>query len=62
MTVGLSAMYGRNFMPKIFTDITTPAKQSYSPNNGKKSVINHIASFHRQTPSINTTKENNNLK
>ena len=33
------AMYGRNFKPNIFTDITMPAKQSYGPNTGKKSVL-----------------------
>ena len=33
--VSISAMYGRNFKPKIFTDITMPAKQSYGPNIGK---------------------------
>jgi len=32
-------MYGTNFNPKIFTDITMPAKQSYGPNIGKKSVL-----------------------
>jgi hypothetical protein len=32
-------MYGRNFKPKIFTDITMPAKQSYGPNIGKLSGI-----------------------
>jgi len=31
----ITAMYGRNFKPKIFTDITMPAKQSYDPNIGK---------------------------
>jgi hypothetical protein len=31
----VSAMYRRNFKPKIFTDITTPVKQSYSPDIGK---------------------------
>jgi len=28
----LPAIYGRNFKPKIFTDIKMPAKQSYGPN------------------------------
>jgi len=28
-------MYHRNIKPKIFTDITTPAKQSHSPDTGK---------------------------
>jgi len=32
-------MYGRNFKPKIFADITMPAKQSYGPNIGKIFVI-----------------------
>jgi hypothetical protein len=32
-------MYGRNFKPKIFTDITMPAKQSYGPNIGKKCQV-----------------------
>jgi len=32
-------MYDRNFKPNIFTDITTPAKQSYSPNTGKVSQV-----------------------
>lgn len=36
------AMYGRNFKPQIFTDITTPVKQSYSPNTGKYPVIKQI--------------------
>jgi len=31
----ISAMYGRNFKPKAFTDITIPAKQSCRPNIGK---------------------------
>jgi len=35
----ISAMYGRNFKPKIFSDITMPAKQSYSPNSGDESTI-----------------------
>jgi hypothetical protein len=35
----LSAIYRRNFKPQIFTDITTPVKQSYSPNTGKVSVL-----------------------
>jgi hypothetical protein len=35
----VSAMYRRNFKPKIFTDITTPVKQSYSPYTGKISEI-----------------------
>jgi hypothetical protein len=38
-TLWISAMYRRNFKPKIFTDITTPVKQSYSPNTGKVSVL-----------------------
>ena len=32
-------MYGRNFKPKIFTDITMLAKRSYGPNIGKISVL-----------------------
>jgi len=32
-------IYRRNFKPQIFTDITTPDKQSYSPNTGKASVL-----------------------
>ena len=35
----VTAMYRRNFNPKIFTDITTPVKQSYSPNTGKVSQV-----------------------
>jgi len=35
----IPAMYYRNFNPKIFTDITTPVKLSYSPHTGKKHVI-----------------------
>jgi len=31
----LSVIKDRNFKPKIFTDITMPAKQSYGPNIGK---------------------------
>ena len=37
----ISAIYRRNFKPQIFTDITTPVKQSYSPNTGKVSLITH---------------------
>jgi len=37
--LSISAMYGRNLNPKIFTDITKPAKQSYGPNIGKVFVI-----------------------
>ena len=33
------AMYDMNFKPQIFKDITIPAKQSYSPNTGKKSQV-----------------------
>jgi len=33
----ITAMYRRNFKSQIFTDITTPVKQSYSPYTGKKS-------------------------
>ena len=29
------AIYRSNFNPKIFTDITTPVKQFYSPYTGK---------------------------
>ena len=36
-------MYGTNFNPKIFTDITMPAKQSYGPTTGKKSVFFRIS-------------------
>jgi len=32
-------MYHRNIKPNIFTDITTPAKQSHSPDTGKISVV-----------------------
>jgi hypothetical protein len=32
-------MYGRNFKPKIFKDITMPAKQSYGPNIGKRCQV-----------------------
>jgi len=35
-------MYDRNFKPKIFTDITKPAKQSFSPNIGKLSGIHDL--------------------
>jgi hypothetical protein len=35
----LSAMYGRNCKPKIFTDITMPAKQAYGQNTGKKAQV-----------------------
>ena len=35
----LSAMYGTNFNPKIFTEITMPAKQSYGSNIIKKSEL-----------------------
>jgi len=35
----ISAIYRRNFKPQIFTDITTPVKQSYSPNTGKKAQV-----------------------
>jgi len=38
-TLHVSAIYLRKFKPKIFTDITTPVKQSYSPNTGKISVM-----------------------
>jgi len=31
----ISAIYGRNFKPQIFTDITMPAKQSYGSDTGK---------------------------
>ena len=34
--IPIPAMYRRNFKPKIFTDITMPAKQSYGPNIGKE--------------------------
>jgi hypothetical protein len=43
----VSAIYGRNFKPKIFTDITMPAKQSYSPNTGKLSEISHTSPSNR---------------
>ena len=45
LSLRISAMYGRNFKPKIFTDITMPAKQSYGPNIGKISQILKIAIF-----------------
>ena len=35
----LTAIYGVNFKPKTFTDITMPAKQSYGPNIGKSTRI-----------------------
>jgi len=35
LRVVLSAIYRRKFKPQIFTDITTPVKQFYSPNTGK---------------------------
>jgi len=35
----VSAMYRRNFKSQIFTDITTPVKQSYSPYTGKKAQL-----------------------
>jgi len=35
----ISAIYRRNFNSQIFTDITTPVKQSYSPNTGKKTQV-----------------------
>jgi len=31
----ISAIYRKNFKPQIFTDITTPVKQFYSPDTGK---------------------------
>ena len=37
LTLNITAMYSMNFKPQILTDITIPAKQSYSPNTGKKS-------------------------
>ena len=37
--LAVSAMYRTIFNPKIFTDITMPVKQSYSPNTGKVSVL-----------------------
>jgi hypothetical protein len=40
-------MYGTNFNPKIFTDITMPAKQSYGPNIGKN-IKTFPSSFHPQ--------------
>jgi hypothetical protein len=40
-----TAIYGTNFKPKIFTDITMPDKQSYSPNTGKKSQVFNIIHF-----------------
>ena len=40
-------MYCRNFKPKIFTDITTPVKQFYSPNTGKKSQVLPSPTFMR---------------
>ena len=39
------AMYGKNFKPKIFADITTPAKQSYGPNTGEKSQVLNPSNF-----------------
>jgi len=48
-------MKGRNFKPKIFTDITTPVKQSYSPLTGKVSAITPILYFYRFAAPINTT-------
>jgi len=42
----ISAIYRRIFKPQIFTDITTPAKQSYSPNTGKITQIKQISPFH----------------
>jgi len=36
LRVVLSAIYRRKFKPQIFTDITTPVKQIYSPNTGMK--------------------------
>jgi hypothetical protein len=53
--VQISAIYRRIFKPKIFTDITTPVKQSYSPDTGKISVINHTLLLYRFIPPINTT-------
>jgi len=32
-------MYRKNFKPQIFTDITTPVKQFYSPDTGKIYVL-----------------------
>jgi len=39
------AIYRRNFNPEIFTDITTPVKQSYSPNTGKISLVLEASKF-----------------
>jgi len=46
------AMYGRNFKPKIFTNITMPAKQSYGPNIGKKPHVFESLNFLRQSQCI----------
>jgi hypothetical protein len=35
-------LYDMNFKPKIFTDITKPAKQSFSPNIGITTYHPHI--------------------
>jgi len=39
LSQSVPAIKDRNFKPKIFTDITMPAKQSYDPNTGKKSQV-----------------------
>jgi len=41
----ITAIYRKNFKPQIFTDITTPVKQSYSPYTGKLYDINSEISF-----------------
>jgi hypothetical protein len=47
----VSDIYRRISKPKFFTDITTPAKQSYSPNTGKiaqldKKIFNKNVKIH----------------
>jgi hypothetical protein len=41
----ISAIYRKNFKPQIFTDITTPDKQSYSPDTGKKAQVWKCTNF-----------------
>jgi len=35
-------MYGTNFIPKIFTDITMPDIKFYSPHTAKKTQYNEF--------------------